>query len=155
MSAQRPSFHDFVLTTIDGAPFDFAQLRGKKVLLVNVASECGYTPQYEDLQALHEQYGSKVVVIGVPSNNFGGQEPDTNLDIAAFCKKNYGVTFQMLSKIDVIGTNAHPLYKWLAEVSGASPRWNFSKYLVDGSGKVLGHFASGVNPFDTAIIDKL
>lgn len=155
MTAQPQSFHDFTLTTIEGNPFSLAQLKGKKVLIVNVASKCGYTPQYEDLQALHEQYGNRVVVLGVPSNNFGGQEPGTSLEIAAFCKKNYGVTFQMMEKIEVVGSNVHPLYKWLAQTSGMAPKWNFSKYLIDENGKVVSFFPSGVNPLEEAIIDKI
>lgn len=153
MDAQ--AFYDFKVNTIDGKPFYLSSLKGKKVLIVNTASECGYTPQYEDLQNLHEQFGSKVVVLGFPANNFGGQEPGANLDIAQFCKKNYGVTFQMFEKVDVIGANAHPLFAWLAQSSGSAPRWNFSKYLIDESGKVISFFPSGTNPLEEAIVGKL
>lgn len=154
-SQAQTSAHDFTLNTIDGEVFPLTKLAGKKALLVNVASKCGYTPQYEDLQNLHAQFGEKITVIGIPANNFGSQEPGSNLEIASFCEKNYGVTFQMMEKIDVIGKNAHPLYQWLEKASGASPKWNFSKYLIDENGGVIGFFPSGVNPLEEAIVGKL
>jgi glutathione peroxidase len=153
MDAQ--TLFDFKVNTIDGKPFDLSSLKGKKVLIVNTASECGYTPQYEDLQNLHEQFGSKVAVLGFPANNFGGQEPGANLEIAQFCKKNYGVSFQMFEKIDVVGSKAHPLFVWLAKTTGDAPRWNFSKYLIDESGEVIAFFPSGTNPLEEAIVGKL
>ena len=149
------SFHDFELNAIDGRPINFSDYAGKKVLLVNTASECGYTPQYEDLQGLHEAHGDKVVVLGFPANNFGGQEPGTNMAIQQFCKANYGVTFQMFEKISVKGSDRHPLYAWLEEQSGSAPNWNFCKYLVDENGKVIGFFPSSVNPMEEAITGKL
>lgn len=149
------SFHEFEMTGIDGTAVDFSQYKGKKVLIVNTASECGYTPQYEDLQGLHEQYGDKVAVIGFPANNFGGQEPGSNLAIQQFCKANYGVTFQMMEKISVLGKDRDALYTWLEEQTGKAPNWNFCKYLIDGEGNVLGFYPSSVNPLDEAITGQL
>ena len=151
----QSSLYDFSMTTIDGQKFDFGQLKGKSVLLVNVASECGYTPQYEDLQQLHEDFGDKVTVLGFSANNFGGQEPGSNEDIALFCKKNYGVGFQMFEKIDVVGAQAHPLYQWLADRAGTVPGWNFCKYLVSADGEEVRFFASSVNPMEETITDQL
>ncbi len=147
--------YDFSMTSIDGNEIALSDYKGKKILIVNVASKCGYTPQYKDLQALHEQFGDKVEILGFPANNFGGQEPGTNLEIASFCEKNYGVTFQMFEKISVKGNDRHPLYTWLAEQTGEEPTWNFCKYLVAENGEVLGFFPSGVNPMDSEIIDLL
>lgn len=149
------TFHDFKMNGIDGTAIDLSQFKGKHVLVVNVASRCGYTPQYEDLQNLHEQYGDKLVVLGFPANDFGGQEPGTNLAIAEFCEANYGVSFQMFEKIAVKGTQRHALYQWLEEESGEAPTWNFCKYLISPEGKVLGFFPSAVNPLDEQIIGKL
>ncbi len=148
-------FHDFKMTAIDGSTIDFESYKGKKVLLVNVASECGFTPQYEDLQNLHKEFGDKVVVLGFPANNFGGQEPGTNLAIQKFCKANYGVTFQMFEKISVAGAKRHPLYEWLNTTSGKAPDWNFCKYLLDENGQILGFYPSAVNPLDEAITSLL
>jgi glutathione peroxidase len=147
------SFHDFTITTLEGEDLPLADLKGRKVLVVNTASKCGYTPQYDDLQKFHEQYGEDVVVIGFPANNFGGQEPGSNSDIRSFCQKNYGVTFPMSEKVSVKGADRHPLFTWLAQQdingkSGNEPQWNFSKYLIDEDGQVVGFYASGVNPFD-------
>ncbi|GCC52277.1 glutathione peroxidase [Chryseotalea sanaruensis] len=141
------SVYDFKLQSIDGKEIDFAAYKGKNLLIVNVASKCGYTPQYEDLQELHEKYGDKITILGFPANNFGGQEPGTNLQIADFCKANYGVTFQMFEKISVKGGDQHPLYKFLEEKTGKQPSWNFCKYLVKADGTVK-FYASGVNPIE-------
>lgn len=149
------SFYDFELNGIDGKQVDLNAYKGKKVLLVNVASKCGYTPQYEDLQNLHEQFGDKVVVLGFPANNFGGQEPGSNQQIVEFCQANYGVSFQMFEKISVVGKDQHPLYKWLQEQSGEVPNWNFCKYLLDENGKVLGFYPSSINPLDEQITAQL
>ena len=114
---KRPTnknIYDFKLKTIDGQEISLLKYKGKKILLVNVASECGYTPQYKNLQDLHEKFGNKVIVIGIPANNFGGQEPGTNSEIKTFCTKNYGVTFLMMDKINVIGNDIHPLFEWLS-----------------------------------------
>nr|WP_236612840.1 glutathione peroxidase [Cesiribacter andamanensis] len=149
------TFYDFKLKTLDGQEVDFTQYRGKKVLVVNTASECGFTPQYKDLQALHEQHGAKVTVLGFPANNFGGQEPGSNEQIALFCQKNYGVSFTMFEKVSVKGSDQHPLFQWLQAQSGEAPKWNFSKYLIDEEGKVIGFYPSGVNPMDDPILSQL
>lgn len=148
------TIYDFKIQSLDGKEIDFAQYKGKTLLIVNTASECGYTPQYADLQELHEKFGSKITILGFPANNFGGQEPGTNVQIASFCKKNYGVTFQMFEKISVKGSDQHPLYKFLKEKSGKEPSWNFCKYLVKPDGTVK-FFASGVNPGDEDILKEL
>ncbi|MFM7857228.1 MAG: glutathione peroxidase [Flammeovirgaceae bacterium] len=133
---------------------DFSKYKGKTLLIVNVASKCGYTPQYTDLQKLHELYGNKVTILGFPADNFGHQEPGTNAEIGEFCKKNYGVTFQMFEKISVKGDDQHDLYKWLKEKTGQEPTWNFCKYLVKADGSVK-FFASKVKPMDDAILSEL
>jgi glutathione peroxidase len=148
------SLYDFKINSIDGTLIDFAQYKGKTLLIVNTASECGFTPQYADLEKLHEQYGSKVTILGFPANNFGGQEPGTNGQIATFCKKNYGVTFQMFEKISVKGDDQHPLYKWLKEKTGEEPSWNFCKYLIKPDGTVK-FFNSKVKPLDNEIVGQL
>ncbi len=149
------SFYDFKMASIDGQMIDFSKYKGQKILIVNTASECGYTPQYEDLQALHEQFGGKVTVLGFPANNFGGQEPGSNFQIAQFCKKNYGVSFQLFEKIDVVGNKRSPLYAWLEQETGKVPTWNFCKYLVDENGKVIQFFPSAVNPMDEKVTGLL
>jgi glutathione peroxidase len=148
------SLYDFKLNSIDGKQIDFKQYKGKTLLIVNTASKCGFTPQYEELQKLHEQFGSKVIILGFPANNFGGQEPGTNADIASFCKANYGVTFQMFEKISVKGDDQHPLYQFLKEKTGQEPSWNFCKYLVKPDGSIT-FFNSKVAPLDKQIIDAL
>lgn len=152
--------YSFKLKTLDGQEITLEKFKGKKMLLVNVASECGYTPQYKNLQALHEKYKDKLVVIGFPANNFGGQEPGSATDIKTFCTKNYGVTFQMMEKISVKGDDMHPLYKWLSNkdengVNGDAPKWNFSKYLIDEKGNIIKFFGSRVDPLDEAITSLL
>jgi len=148
------SFYDFKMTALDGTTgIDFQQFKGKKVILLNVASECGYTPQYADWQAFHEQYGENIVVLGFPANNFGGQEPGTNTEIGAFCQKNYGVTFQLVEKISVKGSDQHPLYQWLSQKdkngwNDQAPTWNFCKYVVNEQGELTNFFPSGVTPDD-------
>lgn len=154
MVTTAESIYDFKMTALDGSQVDFAKYRGKTLLLVNVASECGYTPQYADLQKLHEQYGDKVLVLGFPANNFGGQEPGSNQEIAQFCEKNYGVKFQMFEKISVKGSDQHPLYQWLKEKTGQEPSWNFCKYLVKPDGSVK-FFPSKVKPLDPEIVNAL
>ncbi len=155
LMAQTSPFHSFKMASIDGDTVDFSKYKGKKVLVVNTASECGFTPQYEDLQLLHEQLGEKVAVLGFPADNFGGQEPGTNLQIAQFCKKNYGVTFQLFEKISVVGNDQHPLYAWLQKESGEAPTWNFCKYLIDENGKVVKFFPSAVKPMDEQVTKLL
>ena len=153
-AAEETNLYSFKLKTLDGKDLNLAQYKGKKVLLVNVASQCGYTPQYAKLQKLHEQYGSKVVIIGIPANNFGGQEPGSASEIKEFCTKNYGVSFTMAEKISVKGADAHPLYKWLAEKK-AAPSWNFCKYLINEKGEVVEFFKSGVDPVGKEITSLL
>ena len=149
------SIYDFKMKSLDGKEIDFAQFKGKNLLIVNTASKCGFTPQLKELETLHEQFGSKVAVLGFPANNFRWQEPGSNEDIAAFCERNYGVKFQMFEKISVKGNDKSPLYKWLEAKSGESPSWNFCKYVVDKTGNVIGYFPSKVNPLDKEIIDKI
>lgn len=149
------NFHDFTLRALNGEEIDFNQFRGKKVLLINVASECGFTPQYEDLQMLHEKHGEKVAVLGFPANDFGAQEPGSNQSIETFCNVNYGVTFQMFEKLSILGNERSPLYRWLEDESGKTPNWNFCKYLIDEEGKVIEFFQSAVNPLEEVITDKL
>ena len=132
------------------------QFRGKKILLVNVASRCGFTPQYNNLQYLHEQYNNRVVILGFPSNDFLWQEPGTNSEIRKFCQLNYGVTFQMFEKIHVKGRKQHPIYNWLTDsnLNGwneVEPSWNFFKYLINEQGKLIKYYKSGVDPTDTLI----
>ena len=143
--------HDFSFTAIDGKPLELQALAGRPILLVNVASYCGFTPQYTDLQALHENYGPRgLVVLGVPCNDFGEQEPRSEGEIAKFCESVYDVTFPMTAKQKVIGPEAHPLYKWLKEEkSGVGPskiKWNFTKFLVDRHGKPVKRYASTTKP---------
>jgi glutathione peroxidase len=154
ISISATSVYDFKMNSIDGQEIDFKNYKGKTLLLVNVASKCGYTPQYADLEKLHETYGDKVVVLGFPANNFKGQEPGSNLEIAEFCKQNYGVKFQMFEKISVIGDDKHPLYAWLKEQTGQEPTWNFCKYLVKPDGTVK-FFNQKVKPLDAQIVDEL
>ncbi|MCB0657341.1 MAG: glutathione peroxidase, partial [Saprospiraceae bacterium] len=140
-------FHSLKMESIDGQEVDFSQYKGKKVLIVNTASECGYTPQYAQLEELHQQYGDQVVVLGFPCNDFGGQEPGSEADIAKFCTKNYGVTFQMFTKITVKGPDKPALYDWLEtkDKNGWNdqiPSWNFCKYLVDEEGKLIKYWPS-------------
>ena len=152
---QENSIYDFKMKSLDGHTIDFNAYRGKKLLIVNTASKCGYTYQYADLQKLHEQYGNQVTILGFPANDFLWQEPGSNDEIATFCQKNYGVTFQMFEKISVKGSDKHPLYKWLTKQSGESPSWNFCKYLINENGEVVGFFNKKVNPLDKQIIDKI
>ena len=148
------SLYDFKINSLEGKEIDFSQYKGKTLLIVNVASKCGYTPQYTELQKLHELYGSKVTILGFPANNFGSQEPGTNAEIGEFCKKNYGVSFQMFEKISVKGDDQHALYAWLKEKTGQEPTWNFCKYLIKPDGTVK-FFASKVKPLDPQITDAL
>lgn len=152
------TFHELSLKTLDGkGQINFADYKGKKVLCVNVASECGYTYQYEDLQKLSERYKDTLVIVGFPCNQFGGQEPGAPEEIATFCQKNYGVTFPLTEKIDVKGNNQHPVYQWLTKkqyngVDDYSVSWNFNKFLLDENGKLMAHFGSKTKPFDVDLI---
>jgi glutathione peroxidase len=148
------SLYDFKMNSLEGKEIDFSKYKGKTLLIVNVASKCGNTPQYADLQKLNETYADKVTILGFPANNFGAQEPGSNAEIGDFCKKNYGVTFQMFEKISVKGTDQHPLYAWLKEKTGQEPTWNFCKYIVKPDGTVK-FFNSKVKPMDKQILDEL
>lgn len=159
-AAMKASIYEIKIKTIDGKETTLADYKGKKMLIVNVASECGYTPQYAGLQKLHEQYGDKVVVLGFPANDFGAQEPGNEEQIKTFCSKNYGVTFPMFSKITVKGNDMHPLYQWLTDPekngwNSQGPTWNFNKYLVNENGNLTDYFPSRVNPLDEIIISKI
>ncbi len=146
--------HDFSFTSIDGKPLDLKKYAGHPVLVVNVASYCGFTPQYKDLQKLHETYGPMgLIVLGVPSNDFGAQEPKSEDEIATFCRTNYGVTFPMTSKQKVAGLDAHGLYKWIVGEAGeaVAPRWNFHKFLIGKDGKLIDAWPSKVGPLSPEI----
>jgi glutathione peroxidase len=151
------TLYDFTVTDIDGKEYKLSQLKGMKVMIVNTASECGYTPQYTELQQLYEKYKSqKFVIIGFPANNFGGQEPGADAEIKSFCSKNYGVTFPMMSKISVKGDDMAPIYKWLTSkaengVSDAEVRWNFNKFLIDANGNWVAWKPSKVTPMSEEI----
>ncbi|MBW8325432.1 MAG: glutathione peroxidase [Prolixibacteraceae bacterium] len=154
----QKSFYDFKVKDIEGGDFNLSSLKGKKVLVVNTASKCGLTPQYKQLQALFETYGGdKFTIIGFPANNFMKQEPGTDTEIAEFCEKNYGVTFQMMSKISVKGDDVHPLYQWLTQKSqngvlDSEVKWNFQKYLIDENGKLVDMVEPKVKPDDEKIV---
>jgi glutathione peroxidase len=143
MDTKQKTFHDFKANTIDGTSFDLSSLKGKKVLVVNTASLCGYTPQYETLEQLYQKYKDKnFTIVGFPANNFGEQEPGTNAEIKEFCKKNYGVSFQMMEKISVKGDDMNEIYKWLTKksengVMDSEVKWNFQKYLIDEKGNLV------------------
>jgi glutathione peroxidase len=154
------SFYNLQAVSLDGDTINFSKYKGKKVLIVNTASECGYTPQYEDLQKLSEQYGDKLVVLGFPCNQFGKQEPGNNNEIQQFCKKNYGVTFQMFDKVEVKGEGVHPVYRWLTDKSlngwnNQAPTWNFCKYLINEDGELIKYFSSGISPTSSKITGLL
>jgi glutathione peroxidase len=141
------SVHEFSLTTIDGKPAPLSAYKGKVLMLVNVASKCGYTPQYTGLQALYDKYKDRgLVIVGVPANNFGGQEPGSNEEIKTFCTRNYNVTFPMMSKVSVKGEDKSPLYSYLTGNTGSDVKWNFTKFLIDKNGKIINRFESKVTP---------
>lgn len=158
LSAQ--SIHSFTVKSIDGKDIKMSSFKGKKILIVNTASKCGYTPQYESLEKVYEQYKDKLVIIGFPCNQFGGQEPGSNEEIVEFCKKNYGVTFPLADKVDVKGTNTAAIYQWLTQKSkngvlDASISWNFNKFLLDENGKMIAYYPSNVKPDSEAILSHL
>ncbi len=158
ISAQ--SIHSFTVKSIDGKDIKMSSFKGKKILVVNTASKCGYTPQYESLEKVYEQYKDKLVIIGFPCNQFGGQEPGSNEEIVEFCKKNYGVTFPLADKVDVKGANTAAIYQWLTQKSkngvlDASISWNFNKFLLDENGKMIAYFPSNVKPDSEAILSNL
>jgi glutathione peroxidase len=161
-SAAQPkkTFHDFTMRSIEGKEIPLSTYKGKKVLVVNTASECGYTPQFSELEEMHQQYKDKVVLLGFPANNFGGQEPGSNEEIATFCQRNFGVTFQLFEKSDVIGRNQNPMYYWLThkEENGwnsTPPSWNFCKYLIGENGELLKFYSAAVHPLSEEITKEL
>ena len=160
--AQEPtqSIYNISINSIDNQPINLADYKGKKILFVNVASKCGFTPQYEDLEKLYETYKDKLVIIGVPCNQFNEQEPGTAEEIKSFCKVNYGVTFLLTEKVDVKGDHQHPLYKWLTDKdlngkTSSSVKWNFQKYLVDETGHLVDFWYSMTKPLSSKITKYL
>ena len=154
-----PSILDYKFSNLMDEPVSLCQFSGKVLLIVNTASECGYTPQYDGLEKLYRRYRDKgFAVLGFPANDFGGQEPGSNQEIAQFCRVNYGITFPVFAKTTVVGANANPLFRTLAAKTGKPPRWNFHKYLLDKAGAPIAAFESAVEPEDrriTAQIEKL
>jgi glutathione peroxidase len=159
--AQQKTFHDFSATTISGDTLDFSSFAGQKLLVVNTASKCGYTPQYKELEQLYKQYGGeKFQIIGFPANNFMNQEPGTNEEIREFCEVNYGVTFRMMSKISVKGKDIHPVYQWLTSkdengVMDSEVSWNFQKYMIDENGNLVDFVTPRESPVSEKIITWL
>ena len=156
----KSSIYEIEINDISDEKIDLEEFKGKKILFVNVASECGFTWQYKDLQKLHEAYKDNLVIIGLPCNQFGGQEPGSEQQIMTFCERNYGVEFLMTEKIDVKGTNQHPLYAWLTkkEINGnksSSVKWNFQKYLVDEQGRLIDYYLSVTKPMSSNITNHL
>jgi glutathione peroxidase len=152
-----PDIYSFKLKTIDGKPVDLSKYKGKKILIVNVASECGFTPQYTDLEKLYEQYKDKMVIVGIPCNDFGGQEPGSPEEIQQFCSHTYGVTFPIMEKVNIKTEPIAPIYEWLTEkklngVEDATVTWNFNKFLIDENGHYVAHFVSKVTPFSDELI---
>jgi glutathione peroxidase len=150
------SLTNFKVDGIDGNTIDFAKYKGKKVLIVNTASECGYTKQYKDLQSLYDLHKDKLVIVAFPANNFGAQEPGSNSEIKEFCKKNYGVTFPVAAKVSVKGYDIHPFFKWMTEQTNpdfiGEIKWNFEKFLFDENGMLLHRYRSKTNPMGEEII---
>jgi len=159
MAKPADNVYQFAITSIDGKKVDLSQFKGKKLLLVNTASKCGYTKQYAGLQELSEKYGDKVVVIGFPANNFGGQEPGSNDEIQGFCEKNFGVTFLLAEKSSVAGDDISPLFAYLTSAENpdftGEIKWNFEKFLIDEQGKLIHRFRSKVEPLSQELISKL
>ena len=158
MSDNSKKIFDFKINSINGDELDLSTFNGKTILLVNVASNCGFTKQYDDLQKLYEDFKDKgLIVLGVPTNQFGGQEPGTESEIKNFCETNFNITFPMTSKYDVKGDNAHPIYMWAKDTYGKStvPKWNFHKILINKNGKIEDTFVSFTSPLSKKIIKKL
>jgi glutathione peroxidase len=156
--AQHSGFYDFKVKTLEGDNFDFSSLKGKKVMVVNTASKCGFTQQYKDLEELYEKYSDNLVIIGFPANNFMNQEPGSASEIRAFCTNNYGVTFPVMEKISVRGEDIHPLYRWLTSkdqngVMDSEVKWNFQKYLIDENGKLVDVIYSKEKPSSDRILE--
>lgn len=154
---KSPSIHSFRVAGLDGREIDFASFKGRKILVVNTASRCGLTPQYEGLERLYRKYGDRLVIVGFPTNDFLFQEPGKNDEIAAFCQKNYGVSFPMAAKIAVKGGNQAPVYQWLTNkalngVASSAVSWNFQKYILDEEGRLIRHFSPNTDPEDAEVI---
>jgi glutathione peroxidase len=155
-SNAQKSIYDIAINNISGNPIDLSEFKGKHILFVNVASECGFTPQYAGLEELHQQYKNDLIVIGLPCNQFGGQEPEAEKEIQQFCTKNFGVTFLLTEKIEVKGEEKHPLYNWLTDKkingkSSSNVKWNFQKYIVDEKGEFVNYFYSTTKPLSPKI----
>ena len=160
MHQTESSIYDIKINSLQGKPIDFSTFKGKRLLIVNVASKCGFTAQYKGLQDLQDSYQSSLHVIGVPCNQFGKQEPGSSEEIQNFCEVNYGVSFLITEKVDVKGKNQHPLYKWLTNKSdngrkNSNVKWNFQKYLIDENGKLIDYYYSITNPQSSKIIKHL
>lgn len=154
------SIYDFKIASIDGGVIDFSKFKGKKILVVNTASKCGFTPQYKGLEKLYEDHKNNLVIVGFPSDNFGGQEYQDNKDIKSFCEKNYGVTFPLTTRVDVKGDSATPVFKYLCSknengVLDATISWNFNKFLIDEKGNLLAHFDSKVTPESEELLSMI
>src|SRR5919112_571421 len=155
--AAPKTIYEFKVSSIEGGTIDFSKYKGKKILVVNTASKCGFTPQFEGLEKLYKEHQDKLVIVGFPANNFGQQDPGTNEEIQEFCKVRYGVTFPLASKVDVVGDNTAPLFKWLTSkeengVLDATIGWNFTKFLLDENGKLIASFPSRVEPQSEEIL---
>ena len=160
MMLMATSIYDFKVPGLDGGTIDFSKYKGKKILIVNTASQCGNTPQYAELEQLYEKYSSSLVIVGFPANNFGAQEPGSNTEISSFCKKNYGVKFPMAEKVSVKGDDIHPLFKYLvaeAEKMGEKDpiKWNFTKFLIDENGKLVKVFHIKVLPMSDEVVSAI
>ena len=158
MSDNSKTLFDFKINSINGGELDLSSFKGKTILLVNVASKCGFTKQYDDLQKLYDDYKEKgLIVIGIPSNQFGGQEPSSEKEIKNFCETNFNITFPMTSKYEVKGDNAHPIYIWAKDTFGKStvPKWNFHKILINKDGKIEDTFASFTGPLSNKVVKKI
>ncbi len=154
------SIYDFKVEALEGGTIDFADFKGKKILIVNTASKCGFTPQYEGLEELYKKHKDKLVIIGFPANNFGKQEPGSNEEIASFCQKNYGVSFPMAAKISVKGKDMAPIYHWLTNkdyngVKNSSVKWNFHKFLIDEDGKLIDSYGSTTKPMSDKLVSAI
>ena len=160
LKMKAETIYQFKVPALDGSTIDFSTFKGKYILVVNTASKCGYTPQYADLEKLYKEHGNKLVIVGFPANNFGGQEPGSNSEIKEFCTKNYGVTFPMAEKVSVKGDDIAPIYKWLTSkkengVLDADIKWNFTKFLLDENGVLVAKFDSKVKPISDDILKYL
>lgn len=159
-NTMEKTIFDYKVESLEGQEINFADFKGKKILVVNTASECGFTPQYADLEKLSKEYSDKLVVVGFPANNFGGQEPGSNAEIGSFCEKNFGVTFPMAAKVSVKGDDTAPIFKYLTEkdlngVKNTAILWNFTKFLIDENGHLIDSFISTTKPTSESITKYL